>query len=70
MVFFRTIWPTIHFLEQHDHEMSWEGIVHILLTTKNPRKKGSKFEIETEHVYILFEIVNGIAYVINAKRRK
>ena len=43
-------------------------ITEVIYNTKNPRKKGNKFEIETEKYYILFVVINKTAYVINAKR--
>ena len=43
-------------------------MVEIILTTKNPRKKGDKFEIEKDGYYVLFEIKNNVLHVINAKK--
>lgn len=67
MVYFTDIQPTEHYLEHHAQDVSWDKVVEIIFTTKNPRKKGTKFEIETSHYYLLFEIRNNIIGVINAK---
>lgn len=68
MVYFNEIQPTDHYLEEHEKDVPWDKVVEIILTTKNPRKKGNKFEIEKGCYYILFEIKNNILYVINAKK--
>ncbi len=69
MVYFTRIKPTRHYLEEHQDDVPWEKAVEIIFTTKNPRKKGSKFEIEKDGYYLLFEIKNNTAHVINAKKR-
>lgn len=69
MVYFTEIKPTKHYIEEHEKEVSWDKVVEIILTTKNPRKKGDKFEIEKESYYVLFEIKNNVLYVINAKKQ-
>jgi hypothetical protein len=68
MVFFTDIHPTDHYLEEHERDVPWDKVVEIIFSTKNPRKKGDKFEIEKKGYYILFEIKNNILYVINAKK--
>ncbi len=68
MVYFIEIEPTDHYTEKHEREVPWDKVVEIILTTKNPRKKGNKFEIEKDNYYILFEIKNNILYIINAKK--
>jgi len=68
MVYFKSIEPTEHYLNEHTSEVPWLEVIKLLLTTKNPRKKGNKFEIEKEGYYVLFEIKNQVLYVINAKR--
>ncbi len=70
MVYFTRIEVTLHYLEEHAEEVSWEKVVEIILSTKNPRKKGNKFEIEKSGYYILFFVKRGVLYVINAKRVK
>lgn len=67
-VHFKRIEPSVHYLEHHADEVPYEEAVSVILRTKNPRKKGNKFEIEGDGYYILFEVVNGTAYIINAKR--
>lgn len=68
MVYFTSIEPTKHYLEEHQREVPWDEVVEVILTTKNPRKKGNKFEIEKDGYYILFEIKDKVLYVINAKK--
>ena len=68
MVYFTEIEPTDHYLEEHEKNVPWDKVVEIIFSTKNPRKKGDKFEIEKDGYYILFEIKNNILYVINAKK--
>ena len=68
MVFFRKIIPTEHYLKEHQHQVPWHMVVDIILTTKSPKKKGDKFEIENDEYYVLFKIKDGTLWVINAKR--
>jgi hypothetical protein len=68
MVYFTEIEPTEHYLREHAHDVPWATVIEILFRTKDPRKKGDKFEIEADGYYILFEIKNATLYVINAKR--
>ena len=69
MVYFTDIKPTIHYLEYHAKDVPWYKVVEIILTTKNPRKKGGKFEIEKDNYYVLFKIKEKVLYVINAKKQ-
>lgn len=68
MVYFTDIQPTNHYLEEHENDVPWDKVVEIIFSTKNPRKKGDKFEIEKDGYYLLFEIKNNVSYVINAKK--
>lgn len=68
MVYFTEIEKTNHYIENHEREVPWNKVIEIILTTKSPRKKGDKFEIEKDNYYILFEIKNNILYIINAKK--
>ncbi|MBI2671943.1 hypothetical protein HYX16_03340 [Candidatus Woesearchaeota archaeon] len=68
MVYFTDIEPSEHYLENHAHDVPWDKVVEIIFKTKNPRKKGTKFEIEDDNYYLLFEIKDNILYVINAKK--
>ena len=70
VVYFTEIKPTDHYLEEHQRDVPWHKVVEIILTTKNPRKKDNKFEIENESYYLLFEIRDTILYVINAKHQR
>lgn len=68
MVYFTDIQPTEHYLEEHEQDVPWPKVVEIILTTKNPRKKGDKFEIEKDGYYLLFKVEQSVLYVINAKQ--
>ena len=70
MVYFTEIRPTAHYQEDHEQEVPWHKVIEIILTTKNPRKKGEVFEIEKDNYYLLFKIENNILYVINAKHNR
>lgn len=68
MVYFTEIQPSDHYTEKHEQYVPWDKVIEIIFSTKNPRKKGNKFEIEKEGYYILFKIKDNILYVINAKK--
>ncbi|MFH1072577.1 MAG: hypothetical protein V1743_04070 [Nanoarchaeota archaeon] len=68
MVFFTRIEPTQHYRKEHEKNVPFDKVVEIIFSTKNPRKKGDKFEIEKDGYYILFEIKDNVLYVINAKK--
>ena len=68
MVYFTGIKPSDHYTKEHEQDVPWDKVVEIIFSTKNPRKKGDKFEIEKDGYYILFEIKDTILYVINAKK--
>ena len=70
MVYFTAIQPTTHYLEEHAREVPWDKVVEIIFSTKNPRKKGSKFEIDKDGYYLLFEIKDKVLCVINAKKSR
>ena len=68
MVYFTGIKKTKHYIEEHEQNVPWDKVVELIFTTKDPRKKGDKFEIQKDGYYVLFEIKNNKLYVINAKR--
>ena len=68
MVYFKDIQPTKHYIKEHEKDVPWQKVVEIVFSTKNPRKKDDKFEIEQNGFYVLFEIKDKILYVINAKK--
>ena len=68
MVYFIDIQPTRHYLDEHARDVSWETVVALIFSIKNPRKKGDTFEIEQDGFYIVFTIRDNILYVINAKK--
>ena len=70
MVYFKEIKSTEHYKQEHERDVPWHTVIEIILSTKNPRKKGDKFEIENENYYVLFEIKDNTLYVINAKKLK
>ncbi|HIH38120.1 hypothetical protein J4460_05335 [Candidatus Woesearchaeota archaeon] len=67
-VYFTDIQPTDHYTQEHEKDVPWSTVVEIIFSTKNPKKKGDKFEIEKDGYYILFEIKDNILFVINAKK--
>ncbi len=69
-IYFKGMFPTNHYLEEHEKDVPWDKVVEIILTTKNPRKLGNKFVIEKDSYYVLFEVKNQILFVINAKKSK
>jgi len=69
MVHFNEIVPTRHYLEEHQDDLPWHEVVSLIMTIKNPRKKGDKYEIDDGHHYLLFKIEEGKLKVINAKRK-
>ena len=64
---FNNIRKTNHYKENHEKNFPWSKVIEIILTTKNPRKKGDKIEIKTGKHFILCELKNNILWVINAK---
>jgi len=70
MVYFTEIKPTDHYLAEHKKDVPWYKVVEIIFSTKNPRKREDKFEIEKDGYYILFEIKDNVLFVINAKKVK
>jgi hypothetical protein len=68
LIHFSRIRATSHYLEEHARDVPWQKAVEIILSTKNPRKNGSRFEIDQDGYYILFEIKDKVLYIINAKR--
>jgi hypothetical protein len=69
MVYFTRIVPSSHYLAEHADEVPWEMVVEIILTSKCPRKRSNKYQIETDEHYVLFEIRDQVLIVINAKRK-
>ena len=69
MVYFRSVRKTRHYEEEHEREVPWDRVVELIFTVKNPKRKGSCFEIESGRHYVLFRIENGVLWVINAKRK-
>ena len=69
MVYFTEVRPTAHYLEEHSREVPFPLALAIIAGTKNPRKKGTIFEIDRNGYYIVFEIRGTVLYLINAKKR-
>ncbi|MGV8162250.1 MAG: hypothetical protein ACP5N2_02860 [Candidatus Nanoarchaeia archaeon] len=69
MVYFTSIQPTNHYIEEHEKDVPWNEVIEVILFTKNPRKKDGKFEIDNDKYYLLFKIENQTVFVINAKRK-
>ena len=71
MVYFTAIKKTKHYEENHEHDIPWREVVEIIFkSSKDIKKKGNKYEIETDNYYVLMELLDKILYVINAKRRR
>lgn len=68
MVYFKKIKRTRHYIDYHEQQFPWLDVSGIIYGTKNPKRKGDKFEIKTEKYYILFGMKKKTVYVINAKR--
>jgi len=70
MVHFKAIKKTLHYQENHELNVPWSEVIEtILKSSKSMKKKGNKYEIETDNYYILTELKNQELYVINAKHR-
>ena len=69
MVYFVSIQPTRHYIEEHEREVPWDEVVEIILLAKNPRRKGDILEIDCDGYYIVFVVKDSVLYVINAKRK-
>lgn len=67
---FACIAPTEHYIQEHEKDVPWHKVIEIIFTTKNPRKKDNKYEIEKDGYYVLFELINETIYIINAKKTK
>jgi hypothetical protein len=70
MIYFTRIQPTEHYITEHERDVPWHEVVEIILSTKNPRKKGDNFEIEKNNYYVLFKIEENTLFVINAKKNE
>ena len=71
MVYFTAIKKTQHYEDNHEQDIPWSEVIRIIFSSsKNIKKKGTKYEIETNDFYILMELKDKILYVINAKRRR
>lgn len=71
MVYFTALKKTKHYEENHESEVPWSEVVEIIFkSSKNIKKKGNKYEIETDRHYILMELKSNVIHVINAKRRR
>lgn len=71
MVYFTRISKTDHYIKEHEQEVPWSEVVEVIFrSSKNIKKKGVKYEIETEKYYILMELKDKVLHVINAKRAR
>lgn len=69
-MYLKAIRKTEHYKENHENSFPWSEVIRIIMTSKNPRKKDNKIEMETNNHYILCEIKDNILWVINAKNTK
>ena len=61
----------MHYQEEHEREVHWSEVVAVIFqAAKRMRKKGEKYEIETETYYLLLELKENVLFVINAKRKR
>lgn len=71
MIYFNEIKKTEHYEENHESDVSWSEVVDVIFkSSKNIKKKGNKYEIETDKYYLLMELKSNVLYVINAKRKR
>ena len=71
MIYFTGIKKTEHYVKEHEQNVPWSEVIEVIFkSSKNIKKKGNKYEIETDKYYILMELKNKVLYVINAKRRR
>jgi len=71
MVYFTRINKTEHYIKEHEQEVSWSEVVEVIFkSSKDIKKKGDKYEIETGKYYILMKLKDKVLYVINAKRAR
>jgi len=71
MVYFTEIKKTAHYEENHELGVPWSEVVEVIFkSSKHIKRKGNKYEIETDKYYLLMELKNNALYVINAKRRR
>jgi hypothetical protein len=71
LVYFTSIKKTEHYIKEHEQNVPWSEVVEVIFkSSKNIKKKGNKYEIETGKYYILTELKNKVLCVINAKRKR
>ena len=71
MVYFAEIRKTQHYTDNHEQDTPWSEVIGIIFkSSKVMKKKGSKYEIETDKYYILMDLKSNTLYVINAKRKR
>ena len=70
MVYFTDVKKTEHYIENHEMQISLFEVTKVIFNSqKKIRKKGENLEINDNNYYILFEIKDNTAYIINAKRK-
>ena len=71
MAYFTSIKKTKHYEEEHEQQVPWSEVVEVIFkSSKNIKKKGDKYEIETDKYYILMELKNKVLYVLHAIRKR
>ena len=59
MVYFTEIKKTQHYIDNHEQDVPWSEVVEIIFkSSKQIKKKGEKYEIETDKSYVLMELRN------------
>lgn len=67
MKYFKDIRRSDHYIREHAN-VPWSEVVHLILLTKNARKKGNTYVIKENGFYIVYSVNNNTVTVINAKR--
>ena len=71
MVYFTEIKKTKHYEDEHEQHVPWSEVIEIIFnSSKDIKKKGNRYEIESGNIYILMELKDKLLYVINAKRNR
>jgi len=68
-VWFKEVRKSVHFDEYHKGTLAWNELLQLIYSIKKGRKKGDKFEIQNDRLYILGEVNGKILYIINVKKK-
>lgn len=65
-MYFEEILKTSHYKDFHESSFPWSKVIEIILTNKNPRRKGDRIQFETTQ-YVLGYVQDKKLRIINAK---